>query len=200
MAQQTPQPGTSTEATAAAVPASPTSSRTTAELFAMVYEDIRKLAAARIQALAPGQTLQATALAHEALIRMSNKSMPAWENASHLIGLATQAMRDIIVENARRKASIKHGGGRRRVELNEQIFADGATCDDSMHIDIDDALLRLEEHDPELAQIASMRIFAQLTNTQVAEAMNLSPRTAERRWMFAKAWLHRELTRRASET
>ena len=140
----------------------------------------------------PGQTLQATALVHEAYLRLVGDDDPGWNSRGHFFGAAARAMRDILVEQARRKASLKRGGDRRR----EGDAADLAIAIDAPASDLlalDELLERLEEQDPRKAQVVMLRFFAGLTNPQIAEILGVSLPTVERDWRFARSWLQREL-------
>lgn len=167
-------------------------SHATAALFPLVYEELKKLAATRLAHEKPGQTLQATALVHEAYLRLvdSDKAQQ-WNSRGHFFGAAAEAMRRILVENARRKVRSKHGGGRVREELeSSQIVAPEVPED---LIALDEALQRLAEHDPQSAELVKLRYFAGLTIPQVAEILGVSPRKADFIWSFARAWLRREI-------
>lgn len=161
------------------------------EVLPLVYDELRKLAQRRLAHIPPGQTLQATALVHEAYLRVVGDTDPGWEGRGHFFGAAAQAMRDILVERARRKGRIKHGGNRRRVELNDEAV----TLDDP-GLDIlalDEALKKLEALDARKARIVSLRYFTGLSIEEIAEVTELSTRSVERDWRFARAWLSREL-------
>jgi len=161
-----------------------------AELLPLVYDELRKLAAARMAAEAPGQTLQPTALVHEAYLRLVPGS-PAFANRAHFFAAAAEAMRRILVDAARRKGRDKHGGGRHRVDLDDAAPA----APDPRHdvVALDAALTKLAAEDPQAARLVELRHFAGLTISEAAEALGVSPRTADRLWSFARAWLHREL-------
>lgn len=166
------------------------------ELLPLVYDELRKLAAARLTHEKPGQTLEATALVHEAYLRLMNgNEAQHWNNRGHFFGAATEAMRRILVENARRRSCARHGGGRERVELDSSIFVvPEAKADDEL-IALDEALTRLGVEDPLSAQLVKLRYFAGLTIPQAAELMGVSPRKANFLWSFARAWLRREIER-----
>ena len=166
-----------------------------AELLPLVYAELRTLAAARLAAEPAGQTLQPTALVHEAYLRLVG-SDPAqlWNGRGHFFAAAAEAMRRILVEGARRRATGKHGGARRRVELDDAMTAAGPDGADDL-IDLDSALTRLAGADPDAARLVELRYFAGLTMPEAAAALGQPPRTAERNWTFARAWLHRELAR-----
>ena len=163
-----------------------------AELLPLVYDELRKLAAARMAAEAPGQTLQPTALVHEAYLRLvgSNPDQP-WNGRTHFFAAAAEAMRRILVEAARRKQAPKHGGGLRRVDLDDLIQEEDAL---DQVLDIDQALTRLQVVDPVAARLVELRYFGGLNMEDAAEALGLTLRTAQRNWTFARTWLHRELS------
>ncbi|MEZ5940778.1 MAG: sigma-70 family RNA polymerase sigma factor [Planctomycetaceae bacterium] len=162
------------------------------QLLPLVYEELRKLAAVRMASENPGQTLQATALVHEAYLRLvKGEEAQKFDGRGHFFSAAAEAMRRILVENARRKKRLKHGGEHQRVELDDIPIAADDTYEDL--IVLDEALSRLSEEDPQGAQLVQLRYFAGLTIPDAAELMNISPRTADRIWAFARAWLHREV-------
>jgi RNA polymerase sigma factor (TIGR02999 family) len=134
-----------------------------------------------------GQTLQATALVHEAWLRMVGDGDRTWENRAHFFGAAAEAMRRILIENARRKSRLKRGGGQIRLDIDDLDLA-GATPDDKILL-MDDALAQLEVEDPEKARIVVLKFFGGLTNQEVARSMEITERTVERQWAYAKAWL-----------
>jgi len=152
-----------------------------------VYDELRKLAAARMAAEAPGHTLDATALVHEAYLRLVGDQH--FDGRGHFFAAAAEAMRRILVESARRKGRLRHGGARQRVELADLPAA--APPDDLL--DLDDALDRLAERDPVKAEVVKLRFFAGLTVPEVATALGISVATAERHWTFARTWLFAEL-------
>lgn len=162
------------------------------QLLPLVYEELRKLAAARLAQEKPGQTLQATALVHEAYLRLVDvEAAQRWNSKGHFFAAAAEAMRRIVVEQARRRQRLKHGGGRER----EVVSDIGIAIDEPMDelLDLDVALARLEVEEPEAAKLVKLRYFAGLTVPQTAEAMGVSPRKANFLWAFARAWLRREL-------
>ena len=158
------------------------------ELLPLVYDELRKLAAARMAQEQPGQTLQATAIVHEAWLRLVSAGARSWQNRAHFFGSAAEAMRRILIENARRKSALKRGGGQLRVELEGLDLAD--TAPDDKILLIDEALQKLEAESPEKAKIVVLKFFGGLTNQQVAENLGVTERTVERQWAFAKAWLY----------
>jgi RNA polymerase sigma factor (TIGR02999 family) len=160
-----------------------------AELLPLVYDELRKLAAARMAEEKPGQTLQATALVHEAYLRLVGSGQPAgWDGRGHFFAAAAEAMRRILVESARRKGHLRHGGGRKRVELEDGCAPAEPPPDDDL-LALDDALGRLEAGQPEAAAVVKLRYFAGLTAEEAAAALGISLRTANRHWAFARAWL-----------
>ena len=161
------------------------------ELLPLVYDELRALARARVAREAPGQTIQATVLVHEAYLRLVGEADPGWNGRAHFFGAAALAMRRILVEQARRKQRIKHGGGRDRVELDDGCAVVAAPGDDLLAVD--DAVRRLEEKDPRKGRIVNLRYFAGLTAEETARALDVSVGTVEREWRFIKAWLQVEL-------
>jgi len=164
--------------------------RATEQLFPVVYEELRKLAARKLAQEKPGQTLQATALVHEAYLRLVDVPHP-WNSRGHFFAAAAEAMRRILVERARRKGRLKHGGDHRRVELDAAELAVQIPADDLLALD--EALTRLAAHDRQTAELVKLHCFAGLSIEQAAEALAVSPRTAYRSWAFAQAWLYREI-------
>jgi RNA polymerase sigma factor (TIGR02999 family) len=164
------------------------------QLLPLVYEELRKLASQRLANEKPGQTLQATALVHDAYLRLLGVDHPQhWNGRGHFFAAAAEAMRRILIENARRKQRVKHGGLHERVELAElQIASDGLEPSVDL-LALDEALTRLESLDPTKAKLVKLRFFAGLTLEEAAAALDLSPATADRYWAFARAWLFREL-------
>jgi RNA polymerase sigma factor (TIGR02999 family) len=158
-------------------------------LLPLVYDELRRLAAVRMTQEMPGQTLQATALVHEAWLRLVENDSRTWANRAHFYGAAAEAMRRILIERARRKARLRHGGGQRRMEIDELQLAQ-STPDDRILL-INEGLARLEVEHPERAKIVLLRYFGGLTNKQVAETLGLGERTVDRHWVCAKAWLFR---------
>jgi RNA polymerase sigma factor (TIGR02999 family) len=162
------------------------------KLLPLVYDELRRLAAAKMSAESPGHTLQATALVHEAYLRLVGGGQPQhWHGRAHFFGAAAEAMRRILVENARRRARVKHGGGRRRDEIQPSEIAAPEASDDLLALD--EALDRLSEQDQQAAELVKLRFFAGLTIPQAAEILDVSPRKADFLWSFARAWLRREL-------
>jgi RNA polymerase sigma factor (TIGR02999 family) len=168
-------------------------------LLKLVYAELRQLARSRL-AKEPGRgagmTLEATALVHEAYLRVvghDKQAKPQWDGRGHFFGAAALAMRRILVERARHYKRIKHGGGQDREEFHENLPIASAAADGTDLIALDDALNKLEKVDPRKAKIVSLRYFAGLSVEETADAMDLSPATVKNDWAFARAWLHREL-------
>jgi RNA polymerase sigma factor (TIGR02999 family) len=167
------------------------------ELLPLVYDELRKLAAARMAQENPGQTLQATALVHEAYLRLvgSKRDEPAdslgWNSRAHFFAAAAEAMRRILVDQARRKQTDKHGGGRERVDLPDDLAA-GDRSDDL--VALDEALTRLEGHAPDAARLIKLRYFAGLSHQEAADTLGVSRGTADRLWALGRAWLYHQLS------
>jgi RNA polymerase sigma factor (TIGR02999 family) len=160
-------------------------------LLPLVYEELRQLAAQRLWQEKPGQTLQATALVHEVYLRLVDGQAQHWNGRGHFFGAAAEAMRRILVENARRKQQIGRGGDRQRVPLDASEVAAEAPSEDLLALD--ESLARLEEHDSGAARLVKLRYFAGMTMAQAAEALDVPLRTAERNWTYARAWLRRDM-------
>ena len=166
-------------------------------LLPLVYEELRKLAAHKLAQEKPGQTLQATALVHEAYLRLVESPLrqqgeqPRWHSRGHFFAAAAEAMRRILVDNARRKKSLKRGGCRERQVLDAESLAAPQTPDDLLALD--EALSQLAAEDPKAAELVTLRYFAGLTLKQAAEAVGVSPRSADFLWAFARAWLLRKI-------
>jgi RNA polymerase sigma factor (TIGR02999 family) len=161
------------------------------QLLPLVYDELRRLAAQKLVHEKPGQTLDATALVHEAYLRLVDaEKVPAWNCRGHFFAAAAEAMRRILVENARRKGRIRHGGGRRRVELDEACLVAATPRDDVLALD--EALARLAKLDPVRAELVKLRFFAGLTMPEAAALLGISLTTAERYWTFARTWLYAE--------
>jgi RNA polymerase sigma factor (TIGR02999 family) len=162
------------------------------DLLPLVYDELRKLAAVRIAGETPDQTLQPTALVHEAYLRLVGPAdAERWDNRGHFFAAAAEAMRRILVENARRKNRAKHGGGRQRVSLDAAVSVQQAPDEDL--VALDEALTRLTAYDPVKAEVVKLRFFAGLTMPEIATTLNLSLATVERYWTFARTWLYAEL-------
>ena len=160
------------------------------QLLPLVYDELRKLAGQRLANEKPGQTLQATALVHEAYLRLVGDQH--FDNRGHFFATAAEAMRRIVVEAARRKKRIKHGGGRERVDVELADLPTSLSSDDLLALD--EALGRLAQLDSVKARLITLRYFSGMTIEQAAAALNISRVTAHRYWTFARAWLHREMT------
>jgi RNA polymerase sigma factor (TIGR02999 family) len=160
-------------------------------LMAAVYEQLRGLARARMAHLAPGQTLQPTALIHEAYLRLADKSDIVWESRQHFFFAAARAMRDILVEQARRKAGAARGGHRRRHDLDEACAAVEPPGADVLFVH--EALEELERQDPVKARIVLLRYFSGLTTAETADVLGMAERTLDRQWRIARAWLLKRL-------
>lgn len=162
------------------------------QLLPLVYEELRKLAAARLAEEQPGQTLQATALVHEAYLRLVDPDQaPTWHSRGHFFAAAAEAMRRILIDNARRKGALKRGGNLAQAELDESRIA--APCPDDELLAVHEALDRLAAIDPAAAELVKLRFFSGLTLAEASAAGDMSLRTANRLWAFAKAWLYREI-------
>src|SRR3954467_9014302 len=162
------------------------------QLLPLVYDELRKLAARKLARESPGQTLQPTALVHEAYLRLvGNDEGQHWDSRGHFFAAAAQSMRRILVEIARQKGSLKRGGDRDRLDVVDGLLAAPEIREDLVALDA--ALTRLAETDKQAAQLVQLRYFAGLPIPEIAEILGISPRTADRLWAFAKAWLHEEI-------
>lgn len=159
-------------------------------LLPLVYEELRKLAAAKMAREAPGQTLQPTALVHEAWLRVVGTGAPQFNGRAHFFGAAAEAMRRILIERARRKAAQRHGGGQQRVEISELEIA-APTSDDEL-LAVNDALDKFATVDARKAELVKLRFFAGLTLEQASSVLGISEPTAKRWWAYARAWLYEE--------
>ena len=163
------------------------------ELLPLVYDELRILAAQRLAGEKPGQTLQATALVHEAYVRLVGGEQPhGWNGRGHFFAAAAEAMRRILVENARRKNRVKHGGDRERVEIEMASLPTRMTSDEL--VALDEALEKLRQEDPVKAQLVTLRYFGGMTIEQASEVLNISRVTAHRYWVYARAWLNQQIT------
>lgn len=160
-------------------------------LLSQVYDELRKLAAARMAMEAPGQTLQATALVHEAWLRLTNDEKRKWNDRAHFFAAAAETMRRILVDQARRKRAERHGGGHHRTEMPEIASALSQSEDNILLVN--DALDKFAALDSQKAELVKLRYFVGMTIEQAAEALGISERTAKRHWAFARAWLHEEI-------
>ncbi|HYG21622.1 MAG TPA: sigma-70 family RNA polymerase sigma factor [Verrucomicrobiae bacterium] len=161
------------------------------DLLPLVYEELRRLAVARMAHEAAGQTLQPTALVHEAWLRLVADGGHSWQNRAHFFSAAAEAMRRILIENARRKSRLKRGGGLARLDIDSIDLAE-STPDDKVLL-IDEALEKLRAEDPDRAKVVVMKFFAGLTNQEVAESLGVTERTVERQWAYAKAWIYHSI-------
>jgi RNA polymerase sigma factor (TIGR02999 family) len=162
------------------------------DLLPLVYDELRKLAAARLVQEKPGQTLQSTALVHEAYLRLVGEGQPAdWGGRSHFFAAAAEAMRRILIDRARRKATIRRGGGLRRIDLEQASAVDDGR--EAELLALDDALAELERHDPQAAKLVNLRYFAGLSHQEAAQALGVGRRAADRLWSLARAWLYQRL-------
>lgn len=164
-------------------------SRASEDLLPLVYDELRHLAEARMSQESAGQTLQATALVHEAWLRLTAEGEQTWQDRAHFFRAAALAMRRILVDRARHKSSLKCGGGRERLDI-ENLDLTATTPDDKVLL-VDEALHRLETEDPESARIVSLKFFGGLTNLEVAKTLGVTERTVERQWAYAKACLYK---------
>ena len=165
------------------------------ELLPLVYQELRKLAAARMAQEQPGQTLQPTALVHEVWVRLTGGEQPSFDGRGHFFAAAAEAMRRILIENARRKGRLTRGGEWERVDLENLDVA--VTTNDDTLLAVHEALEKLAVVDPLGAKLIELRFFAGLSNVDAAKVLGLAERTAKRTWAYARAWLHEELTRKS---
>ena len=161
------------------------------QLLPLVYDELRRLAAAKMAKEPPGQTLQATALVHEAWLRLAGNQQQRWDSRRHFFAAAAEAMRRILVEKARRRRRIRHGGGLERVNVDDIAVA--LPCREDQLIMMDEALAKLELDDPQKAAVVKLRYFVGMTSEETAETLGLSIATVDRYWSFAKAWLFKEI-------
>ncbi len=159
------------------------------ELLPLVYDELRRLASVRMGREAAGQTLQPTALVHEAWLRLVSEGERTWNNRAHFFRAAAQAMRRILVDRARHKASLKGGGGNQRLNIDDLDLS--AASPDQRVLLVDESLSELEQEDPETARLVTLKFFGGLTNKEVAKSLGVTERTVERQWAYAKACLYR---------
>jgi RNA polymerase sigma factor (TIGR02999 family) len=161
------------------------------QLLPLVYEELRKLAACKMANELPGQTLQPTALVHEAWLRLGASEGPLWRGRAHFFGAAAEAMRRILIENARRKKARRHGGGQERLDIQDVEVA--APTEDEQLLEIDEALSLLSVLDQKKAELVKLRYFIGMTIEESAQTLGISEATAKRWWEYARAWLHAEV-------
>lgn len=166
------------------------------ELLPLVYDELRRLASAKMARESDGHTLQATALVHEAWLRLGGDKQPEWKNRAHFFAAAAESMRRILIDSARRRRAERHGGGLQRVDVNDSALgiAGPVGADDEM-LAVHEALDRLASHDARKAELVKLRYFAGLTLAQAAEVLGVALPTAKRDWAYARAWLFREIGR-----
>jgi RNA polymerase sigma factor (TIGR02999 family) len=161
------------------------------QLLPLVYDELRKLAASKMSREAPGQTLQPTALVHEAWLRLGGNEEQAWDSRAHFFGAAAEAMRRILIENARRKKAFRHGAGQPRLDIQELEIA--APAPDDQMLAIDEALNKFAAVDREKAELVKLRYFAGMTIEEAAKVLRISEATAKRWWVYSRAWLYAEV-------
>jgi RNA polymerase sigma factor (TIGR02999 family) len=173
--------------------------RAAEQLLPLVYDELRRLASQWLSRETPGQTLQPTALVHEAYVRLTGASGPDidWDGRGHFFAAAAEAMRRLLVERARRRKRLKHGGDRHRIELDVAETLAQAPSEDLLALD--EALTRLAAHDSVKAEVVKLRFFGGLTMREVAQALDLSLATVERHWTYARTWLYAELAGQGQE-
>jgi len=162
------------------------------QLLPLVYDELRRVAAGKMAHEAPGHTLQPTALVHEAWLRMAGDQEPKWQNRAHFFGAAAEAMRRILIDNARRKRALRHGGGQQRVDVEQADLAATAEEDDQL-LAVHEALDALAAQDKVKAELVKLRYFVGLTIPEAAEVLGIAEPTAKRYWAYARAWLYREI-------
>jgi RNA polymerase sigma factor (TIGR02999 family) len=166
------------------------------ELLPLVYDELRRLAAAKMAHERPDQTLQPTALVHEAWLRLVGNEKQKWNGRAHFFGAAAEAMRRILIENARRRAAARHGGREARLDINQIEIA--TTAPDDELLAVNDALEKFAAHDSQMAELVKLRYFVGLTTEHAAEVLGISVRTAERWWTYSRVWLYQEFERQRS--
>jgi RNA polymerase sigma factor (TIGR02999 family) len=163
------------------------------ELLPLVYQELRRLAAHKMACEAPSQTLQPTALVHEAWLRLGSSGQKTWQNRAHFFGAAAEAMRRILIDAARRKRALRHGGGQQRVDIQEVEIAEAKQDEDLLALN--DALEKFALEDSQKAELVKLRYFAGLTTAEAAEMLHISIPTADRWWAYSRAWLFGEVRR-----
>ena len=163
------------------------------DLLPLVYDELRKVAAHKLASEAPGQTLQPTALVHEAWLRLTANADAQWQDRTHFLAAAAEAMRHVLIDNARRKNRVRHGQGLQRVNLHQVDLA-GTSHDDTL-LRVDEAVTKLAAEDPLKAELVKLRYFVGLSIPEAAAALGMSESTAKRAWAYARAWLYEELNR-----
>jgi RNA polymerase sigma factor (TIGR02999 family) len=169
----------------------PEEAQTTEQLLPLVYAELRRLAAHKLASENPNQTLQPTALVHEAWLKLGGEKNPQWRNRNHFFAAAAEAMRRILTDNAKRKLRVRHGGGQQRVELDDCATAADSEADHILAVS--EALEKFAQLDPQRAELVKLRYFVGLTFEQAAEVLGISEPTAKRYWAFARAWLYEEI-------
>ena len=167
--------------------------KSTDELLPLVYQELRRLAAAKMALEPPGQTLQPTALVHEAWLRLVSTEQQTWQNRSHFFAAAAEAMRRILIDRARRRRALRHGGGQHRLEMDAHALEIAAAAEDDQLLAVNEALDKLAAHDPQSANLVKLRYFVGMTVEQAAESLGIGEATAYRVWAYARAWLLREI-------
>jgi RNA polymerase sigma factor (TIGR02999 family) len=162
------------------------------QLLPLVYDELRRLAAHRMAQEAPGNTLQPTALVHEAWLRLGGKQEQEWQGRAHFFAAAAEAMRRILIDRARRKQAARHGGGQERVDIQELDLA--APAEDDQLLAVNEALDKLAARHKTEAQLVKLRYFVGMTNEEAAEVLGIAPRTAKHYWTHARAWLYQEIS------
>ncbi len=169
------------------------------QLLPLVYDELRKLAAAKMAREAPGLTLQPTALVHEAWLRLGGDAQPTWENRAHFFAAAAEAMRRLLIDQARKRRAQRHGGGQQRLNVDDFELAAPGGNDDQL-LAIDEVLEKLAARDPAKAELVKLRYFVGLSHAEAAQALGISEITAKRWWAYARAWLFAELGSRQAKT
>jgi RNA polymerase sigma factor (TIGR02999 family) len=162
------------------------------QLWALVYEELRRMAGRKMPHGAPGNTLQPTALVHEAWLRLGGEFQPTWQNRAHFFGAAAEAMRRVLIDRARRRCALRRGGGQEHDDVDALEIAAPSKNDEQI-LAVDEALTRLAALNPQQAELVKLRYFVGLTIEEAAEALSISKATAKRWWSYSRAWLHTEL-------